>query len=48
MLSSRPSQRKPCKGEVELGVLGQAKYRVVDYENNRELGQVDSQNPGSR
>src|SRR5262249_10031838 len=36
---------KPWKGDVELRGLGPGKYKVVDYENFRELRSVDGSDP---
>jgi alpha-galactosidase len=39
-----PDPAKPWKGEVELRGLQLGKYRVMDYEDGKDLGVVDSQN----
>jgi len=40
-----PEPEKPWKGEVELRGLPPGKYRVLDYENERDLGTVDGTTP---
>jgi alpha-galactosidase len=40
-----PDPAKLWKGDVELRGLQPGKYRVMDYENEKELGVVDSQSP---
>jgi len=40
-----PAPSKAWKGEVELRGLEAGKYRVYDYENGRDLGTIDGQNP---
>jgi len=40
-----PQRDKPWKGEVELRGLGPGKYRVLDYENGKDLGTVEAPNP---
>jgi len=35
----------PWKGQVELRGLDPGKYQVQDYENDKDLGTVDAQNP---
>jgi alpha-galactosidase len=40
-----PDPVKPWKGEVELRGLQPGKYRVLDYENGKELDAVNSQSP---
>jgi alpha-galactosidase len=33
------------KGDIELRGVLSGKFRVVDYENGKDLGTVESQNP---
>jgi len=40
-----PEPSTAWKGEVELRGLQAGKYQVYDYENGRDLGTIDSQNP---
>lgn len=40
-----PNASTLWKGEIELRGLGPGKYRVVDYENGKNLGTVDRRNP---
>ncbi|HVO62104.1 MAG TPA: glycoside hydrolase family 36 protein [Terriglobales bacterium] len=40
-----PEKDKRWKGQVELRGLNPGKYNVVDYENGKQLGTVDSNNP---
>ncbi len=39
-----PVKHKAWSGEIELRGLAPGKYRVVDYANNKQLGEIDSQN----
>jgi alpha-galactosidase len=41
-----PDPEKPWRGEIELRGLRAGRYRIVDYENGRDLGMLDSQQPG--
>jgi alpha-galactosidase len=43
-----PDPSTPWKGEVELRGLEPGTYRVVDYENGRDLGAVDGRNASLR
>jgi alpha-galactosidase len=40
-----PEPAKPWRGEIELRGLQAGKYRVLDYENGKELGSLDSRQP---
>jgi alpha-galactosidase len=40
-----PQKGKPWSGEIELRGLKPGQYEVVDYENGKQLGVIDSQNP---
>jgi alpha-galactosidase len=40
-----PDPAKPWKGEVELRGLEPGKYRVLDYENGKDLGTVAGAQP---
>ncbi len=40
-----PQPSAPWKGEVELRGLQPGKYRVVDYENGKDLGTIEAQSP---
>ena len=40
-----PEKDKPWKGEVELRGLNPGKYNVVDYENGKQLGTLEGNNP---
>ncbi len=40
-----PSATVAWKGTIELRGLGPGKYRVHDYVNNKDLGEVDAANP---
>jgi alpha-galactosidase len=40
-----PDPSMPWKGEVELRGLQSGKYRVVDYENGKDLGTIDGSSP---
>ena len=40
-----PDPAKPWKGEVELRGLEPGKYRVLDYENGKDLGTVEGASP---
>ncbi|MBZ5562219.1 MAG: alpha-galactosidase [Acidobacteriia bacterium] len=42
-----PLPEKPWKGQVELRGLAPGTYRVVDYENGKDLGVVDAKNPSA-
>ncbi len=35
----------PWKGDVELRGLAPGRYRVFDYEDNKDLGYIDATNP---
>lgn len=39
-----PDPSTPWKGEIELRGLEPGKYRVVDYENGKDLGTLDGRN----
>ena len=43
-----PDPEKPWRGEIELRGLRAGRYRIIDYENGRDLGMLDSQQPGLR
>jgi alpha-galactosidase len=40
-----PAPVKSWKGDIELRGLPSGKSKVVDYENGKDLGIIDSQNP---
>jgi alpha-galactosidase len=40
-----PDPEKPWRGEIELRGLQAGNYRVLDYENGKELGSLDSRQP---
>ena len=40
-----PAATPEWHGIIELRGLAPGKYRVLDYENNRDLGTIDSENP---
>jgi alpha-galactosidase len=40
-----PAAAAEWRGTIELRGLAPGKYRVTDYENGRDLGAIDSQNP---
>ncbi len=40
-----PATNSEWHGIIELRGLAPGKYRVLDYENNRDLGPIDSENP---
>jgi hypothetical protein len=40
-----PEKGKRWSGEIELRGLKPGHYQVLDYENGKQLGVVDSQNP---
>jgi alpha-galactosidase len=40
-----PDPEKPWRGEVELRGLKAGRYRLLDYENGKDLGTLDSQQP---
>lgn len=44
-LSKAPAATAEWHGIIELRGLAPGKYRVLDYENNRDLGTIDSENP---
>jgi alpha-galactosidase len=39
-----PDKTKPWRGQVELRGLAPGTYQILDYENGKQLGPVDSQN----
>lgn len=39
-----PQPATPWKGEIELRGLAPGKYRVLDYDNGKDLGTIDAQN----
>jgi len=39
-----PDKTKPWRGQVELRGLAPGTYQILDYENGKQLGQVDAQN----
>ena len=45
MRFSRRPATSEWRGTIELRGLAPGKYRVLDYENNRDLGTIDSDNP---
>ena len=46
MPSSPPIPKNRGSGEIELRGLRPGRYRIVDYENGKDLGMLDSQQPG--
>lgn len=40
-----PDPARPWKGEIELRGLAPGKYRVLDYENGKDLGAIDAHDP---
>ena len=40
-----PAPAESWKGDIELRGLPSGKSKVVDYENGKDLGTIDSQNP---
>jgi alpha-galactosidase len=40
-----PDPGKPWRGEIELRGLKPGRYHILDYENGKDLGTVDSQQP---
>ena len=40
-----PDPEKPWRGEVELRGLRTGRYHILDYENGKDMGMLDSQKP---
>jgi alpha-galactosidase len=40
-----PDAEKPWRGEIELRGLQAGNYRVLDYENGKDMGSLDSLQP---
>jgi alpha-galactosidase len=40
-----PENSPTWSGEVELRGLRPGRYQITDYENGKQLGELDSQNP---